>query len=267
MSQIKRILDSRPDERVCVESIFEELRRFPFGIRDGLLPILLVVVLTEHQREIALYENGTFLNHVGPEEVLRLSKRPAAFDLQMCRLKGVRLAVFEDLLSVLSIENISQSKSRLLDMVRPLCTFAAELPQYARTTGNLSENARRVRDVILNAREPGILLFKELPTACGFEPFNLEARSQRKEASPRQFAQALKTSLEELRMSFPRLKDRIREAIASAFEGAAGFDQAFRDSLAERSENLLVNLRDLDLKAFCLRVMDSNLPSPTGWNL
>src|SRR5205823_4302454 len=43
---------------------------------------------------------------------------------------------------------------------------------------------------------------------------------------------------------------------------AAGFDQQFRESLAERAENLLVGLRDLDLKAFCLRVMDNNLPEP-----
>ena len=41
----RQLLDSRPDERVGVGSIFEELRRPPFGIRDGLLPILLVVVL------------------------------------------------------------------------------------------------------------------------------------------------------------------------------------------------------------------------------
>ena len=46
LTQIRQILDSRPDERVCVDSIFDELRRAPFGIRDGLLPILLVVVLT-----------------------------------------------------------------------------------------------------------------------------------------------------------------------------------------------------------------------------
>ena len=250
------------DERICVESIFEELRRPPFGIRDGLLPILLVVILTEYQREIALYENGTFLSHVRPEEILRLTKRPAIFELQMCCLKGVRLAVFEDLLGVLSIENAPHSKSRLLDIVRPLCSFIAELPKYARTTVNLSENARRVRDAILNAREPGTLLFKELPTACGFAPFNLEARSQRKEGGARQFAQALKTALEEVRMAFPRLRDRMREAIASTFEQGTVFDQTFRDSLAERSENLVVNLRDLDLKAFCLRLLDNNLPEP-----
>jgi hypothetical protein len=127
---------------------------------------------------------------------------------------------------------------------------------------NLSENARRVRNAILNAREPGTLLFKELPVACGFEPFNLATDGQRNGGAPRRFAEALKIALEELRMASPRLRDRMRETIANTFQRTAGFDQTFRDSLAQRSESLLVNLRDLDLKAFCLRVMDNNLPEP-----
>lgn len=262
LTQIRALLDAKPDERVSVESVFEELRQAPFGIRDGLLPILLVVVLTEHLQEVALYENGTFLSHVGPEEILRLSKRPAGFELQMCRLKGVRLAVFEDLLGVLHVENASKSKSRLLDIVRPLCVFVAELPQYSRATVKLTDAARRVRDAILNAREPGTLLFKELPKACGFEPFISSARSEQDEFKARQFAHKLKTALEELRLSSARLNNRMREVIASAFERPSGFNQAFRNSLAERAEGLLVGLRDLDLKAFCLRVMDNNMPEP-----
>src|SRR5262249_33308140 len=195
LGRIRQILDSKADERVSVESIFQHLRRPPFGIRDGLLPILIVIVLTEYQREIALYENGTFLSHIGPEEILRLSKRPAAFELQMCRLKGVRLAVFEDLLGVLKVENASRSKSRVLDIVKPLCKFVAGLPEYARKTMNLSDNARGVRDAILNARDPGALLFKELPAACGFEPFGLGAPAHRKRGGARQFAGALKVSV------------------------------------------------------------------------
>ena len=47
-----------------------------------------------------------------------------------------------------------------------------------------------------------------------------------------------------------------------AFDHSGNFDQAFRDSLSERAENLLLNLRDLDLKAFCLRLIDTMLPEP-----
>ena len=139
LGRVCEVLDSQPDRRIAVEGLFQELRQPPFGVRDGLLPILIVILLTEHRQEIALYENGTFLSHVGPEEVLRLTKRPATFELQMCRLKGVRLDVFRDLLNVLKITDSGASTSRLLEIVRPLCVFVAELPQYSRTTKTLSE--------------------------------------------------------------------------------------------------------------------------------
>src|SRR5262249_16845462 len=138
----------------------------------------------------------------------------------------------------------------------------AGLPEYVRKTMNLSDNARGVRDGILNARDPGALLFKELPAACGFEPFGLGAPAHRKRGGARQFAGALKISIEELRMAYPCLKDRIRQAIAKQFECVSGFSQILRDSLAERAEKLVVNVRDMDLKAFCLRVMDNNLSEP-----
>lgn len=264
LRRLMEILDSKPDERVSVVKLLDELRRPPFGIRDGLLPILVVILLVEHERELALYENGTFLSHVGPEEILRLSKRPSVFDLQMCRLKGVRLTVFEDLLSLLSVKRDTQSKSQLLDIVRPLCVFVAQLPEYARTTAGLSKSARQVREAILNAREPGTLLFKELPAACGFPPFVTGTRSQREESNAKQFAQSLKVALDEMRATLPRLKDRIGNSIAAAFEQPTGFDQVFRASLGERAQRLVVGLRDLDLKAFCLRLMDSGL-SDADW--
>ena len=227
LRRLCEILDSQLDHRVSIESLFEELRRPPFGVRDGLLPILIVILLAEHRQEIALYENGTFLSHVGAEEVLRLTKRPAAFELQMCRLKGVRLNVFRDLLNVLRITNSRNSTSRLLEIVRPLCVFVAELPQYSRTTKVLSENALRVRSAILNAREPSSLLFRELPAACGMDPFvAAPAKFGSDETRVQEFAGLLKSALEELRLSFPRLNDRMRASITQAFDHSSLFDAA-----------------------------------------
>src|SRR5205823_3058007 len=60
------------------------------------------------------------------------------------------------------------------------------------------------------------------------------------------------------------LKDRIREKIAAAFmvgKSTSSF-QALRDSLSQRCESLLINIRDIDLKAFCLRLLDNVLPEP-----
>jgi len=262
ISHLMKILESSPDSRLSVAQIFEALRRPPYGIRDGILPIILVVVILQHQHEIALYEKGTFLSHVAREEILRLSKAPETFELQFCKVQGIRRTLFDKLIGILGVSANVKSKGEVLDIVRPLCVFIAELPEYTRLTRKLSVDARAVRDTILKAREPGTLLFKELPLALDLEPFASEHASKLSSERIQEFVTKLKVALDELKMGYHLLKARIREKLATAFEvgkPSASF-QALRDSLSERCEGLVINIRDIDLKAFCIRLIDSHLP-------
>ena len=262
ISQLMRLLESNPDSRFSVAKIFETLRQPPYGIRNGILPILLVVVILQHQHEIALYENGTFLSHVNREEILRLSKVPQVFELQFCKVQGIRRTLFDKLIGMLGVSAKAKSKGEILDIVRPLCIFIAELPEYTRITRKLSVEARAVRDTILKAREPGILLFRELPLALGLEPFASESECKLSSERIHEFVIKLKFALDDLKMAYPLLKDRIRDKFALAFEmgiSSVSF-QTLRDSLSERCGGIIINIRDIDLKAFCLRLIDSHLP-------
>ena len=53
-----------------------------------MLPVLLTLFLSQKKQDVALYEEGTFLSEYGPEEILRLTKRPQHFELQSCQIKG-----------------------------------------------------------------------------------------------------------------------------------------------------------------------------------
>ena len=145
---------------------------------------------------------------------------------------------------------------------RPLCVFIAQLPEYTRNTKNLSLPARAARDAILKAREPVTLLFKDLPLALELEPFPIHAGSATTLERTQEFLAFLQAVLDELKLAYPHLKSRIREAILAAFDAPTSKTplQQFRDSLADRCENLVVNIRDMDLKAFCLRMLDKQLP-------
>jgi hypothetical protein len=143
MSRIIQILEARADARICVESIFEELRQPPYGIRNGILPILLLVVLLEHQHEIALYEKGTFLSKIHSEEIQRLIKAPEDFELQLCKVQGFRRELFDQIAGMLGQGETSCPKAQLLRVVRPLCVFVAELPEYTRSTADEHLSNRR----------------------------------------------------------------------------------------------------------------------------
>src|SRR5207245_2470016 len=107
-----------------------------------------------------------------------LTKAPQAFELQFCRIHGVRRALFDKLLQMLGLDSKPKSQAEILDVVRPFCVFISELPEYARLTRRLSLDARAVRDAILRASEPATLLFNDLPAALGLEPFGPQKTSK-----------------------------------------------------------------------------------------
>jgi hypothetical protein len=264
LTRIRDVLEQQPDTRVRVTEVLEVLKNPPYGIRNGVLPILLLVTLLQYQHEIALYENGTFLSEIAGEEILRLTKVPQTFELQFCRIQGIRRTIFDKLLQVLGLDAKPKSQADILDIVRPLCVFVSELPEYTRLTSRLTLESRAVRDAILNAREPAVLLFKNLPEALELQPFGPQKVAKLSPERIQEFVVKLKAAIDELKMTYPLLRDRIREKIAIAFEvsKSSASIQNLRNTLSQRCESLVVSIRDMDLKAFCFRLLDNQLPEP-----
>ncbi len=256
LRKIRDAVKATPDARVRISDLFAELRRPPFGVRDGMIPLLLTVFSIVHEQDVAFYKDGSFLREMTGEHMLVLTKQPERFEIQYCKIEGVRAELFDKLLSVLEVKPTGERRTELLDVVKPLCVFAAQLPAYVHNTKKLSATAQAVRDAILAAREPSKLLFNELPKACGFEPFPANTAASKE---VQEFIRGLKTALDELRAAFPELQQRLRILLREAFDLPGSFQQ-FRSALARRAEQVVLGVNEPKLRAFCLRLMDDNLP-------
>jgi hypothetical protein len=253
---LRELVQKEPDARVNITTLFDELRKPPYGVRDGMIPLLLTVFAIAHEQEVAFYKDSTFLREMTGEAMLVLTKQPERFQIQYCKIEGVRAELFQKLLTVLEVKATCDRKVELLDVVKPLCVFVAQLPAYVHNTKKLSSTALGVRDVILSAREPAPLLFNDLPKACGFEPFSPTTPAGK---DVQLFVKGLKAGLDELRAAYPDLQQRLRKLLREAFDLPGGFQQ-FRTALARRAEQVLLGVNEPKLRAFCLRLMDDNLP-------
>ena len=258
--RIHEIVLEEPDSRVNLAFLFAELRKPPYGVRDGLIPLLLTVFAIAYEKDVAFYKDGTFLRELNGEAMLLLTKAPERFDIQYCKIEGVRAELFQRLLAVLDIKGPVQRDFELLDVVRQLCVFVAQLPSYVLNTKKLSGQTLAVRDAILNAREPAKLLFIELPKACGFEPIHAETSASKPVPI---FVKTVKDALDDLKVAFPELRERLRHEFRTAFDSHGTFEQ-FRAALSARSEQILLTITEPKLRAFCLRLMDDSLPE-TDW--
>jgi hypothetical protein len=256
LHRIRTIVQAQPDRRVNVASLCDQLRKPPYGVRDGIIPLLLTVFAIAHDKDIAFYKDGSFLRELAGEAMLVLTKAPERFDIQYCKIEGVRAQLFQKLLAVLEVKPSKDREAELLDVVKKLCVFVAQLPSYVLNTKKLSPVAIAVRDTILNAREPANLIFSSLPQACGFDPIGTDARRNK---AVHLFVNTLKSALDELRASYPCLQDRMKDEISKSFDLSGPFQQS-RTRVADRAQEILLTVTETKLRAFCLRLMDATLP-------
>lgn len=211
---IEAFLEKCEGERQPLIQLYENLMKPPLGLREGTLPILLCAVMQHYKTEIALYENDTFIPEWSMPVFERLLKVPQKFELKRFRIEGIRADVFAQFLKVLNQPEEAQIAD-LLTVVTPLIVQVVQLPKYTLKTQTLSEKAKNLRDIVLNAREPDTLLFEQLPKVIGFPVFSTETKSNSIIVDA--FFTDFQEALHELKQAYPKLLDSVESLLASYF--------------------------------------------------
>jgi hypothetical protein len=250
-------------ERRSVAELFDLLAKPPFGIKSGPLPVILCATLLHYDTEIALYEQGSFVPSLSAAVFERLVKTPERFQVQRCRVAGVRAAIFERFANVIlkKPDNFFGEKLNVLSVVRPLTRFATSLPAYTKNTQRLSKTAVQVRTALFEAREPDQLIFVHLPQACGLEPFTSD--DSRDSAEIDLFFKRLRGALAELQRAYDDLLTELESLLAAAF-ALKGSSAEARKELRDRAQPLFDLTVEPKLKSFIIRATDEHLDS-IGW--
>jgi len=209
----KRIDDFLDTTEKSPRSLIElnrELLAPPYGIKEGVLPILYVAVIVANQHELAIYENRIFKPRFTPEMVEHFMKRPDEFTFQRFRIAGLNSSIFKEYSKAL----FKNGKTKdLLGVAKPIANFMSSLPEYTQKTARgLSKQSQVVRDAFKLSKSPVTLLVEEVPKALGFE-LKGEGRDA---AAVAGLSQALTETLRELKYCFPELKEEMCQLCAQA---------------------------------------------------
>jgi hypothetical protein len=253
---IKTFFDSTEKSPRTVRELFDLLRAEPYGLRDGPVPILFCAALIANDSDVALYEDGSFVPQLSITVFERLMKLPEAYTVRRWRIGGVRAAVFRQLAEMLGKEAgaMKVSKKSVLDVVRPLLRFVAQLPETTQKTEILSDQAKRVRTALSQAREADQLLFTDLPRACGIEPFDPDAAMNEKKLSL--FLTQLRTSLGEMQRHYDTLISDLGKSLGLAFS-IDGPMATVKQKLTERAAALKEWVADPAVKNFVARATEA----------
>lgn len=253
--EIERALNDAHEARLRVPALFERLRKAPYGIKDGILPVLLIAAVLAWKDEMAVYEDGAFVPTLNGATVERLLRAPEKFEVQRLSIGGPRAALYGRLIQTLST-GAKAASGGVVPIVRQFVRVVRELTDFARTTKTISPKAQAVREALLRARDPAPLLFKELPIACGRDPF--DAKGPPSESEVEAFVEELRAVIRELQLAYPNLLDSIEDAVRTGLN-LPNDQQRLRRELADRAERLLPVAVDAPLKAFLVRAGDEDL--------
>lgn len=239
--------------------IYNTLKESPYGVREGIIPIVFLAVLLNNSDNMSLYVDNSFIPVVGAEHFELLVKRPEKFAIKYFDLKGLKLELFRDMATLFDVKENNNSpglrNDTLLGIIKPLIRFIKSLPRYTLNTTLIEKEPLSVRDALLKAHEPDLLLFNELPVACGLKPVNSATEADKKYIES--FKSTLVQSLRALNLAYDELLKRCRESMATAFSIDPEMEN-FREHLRVRSSYLLGSCIEPRLRGFLKSATEKN---------
>ena len=249
----RELLRANSDRVVPISDLYKLWRLAPFGVKDGLLPVLAVAFLLSERGTLAFYRQGVFQSGLSDLEVDYLAKNPADIQARWMNLSRISRSLLSELAGVVR-DLDAENKLRCLepiDVARGLVAIHDSLPPWVRRTQRLSRNTMRIRHLFKQAKDPNRLIFDDMPKLCSGTEEDQES------AKAVQVANAVREGLMEMRDAFPTMLGRLRESLLTELQvptTAPAIIQELRDRA--------VNVRDLSgdhrLEAFIMRLARFN---------
>jgi hypothetical protein len=248
-----------------LDKLYKILGASPYGVKHGVIPVLLAAVLLHHINDIGIYKDGTFIPILGTEHFELLVKDPSRFAVKYFEVVGLRLQVFKELESILRKKDTPVMRglrnSTLLVAVKPLFQFVKKLPSYTTKTKRLSNEALAVLQNLQKAQEPDELLFTSLPLACGLNPIVVGDEDDGTVA--RTLCKKLVTVLHEIQTAYDRLLGECQILLHNAF-AVRSTEEKLRQDLRVRASYLSGQVLERRVMSFVKAAVDENA-SDTEW--
>jgi hypothetical protein len=247
-NRLAEIIFALREKPVTVKEIYAELRQPPYGMLDGLLPLLVISFFLVNRDEVFLYYEGTFQPEPSDAHFELLVRRPELFALSGMRISGTRAAIVKRLAA-----GLGAPTETLMSVVRKLYGLRNSLSKYALETSSVSEKAKSFRKAFEDAKSPEVLLFRSLPAVFDLDGI---AETRLDKAQLDQYFNGLNACLHELGGALPKLVSDCRAQLLDTF-GFENNAEGWR-LLFERSCTLIARLGPSDLGPFLQNVKNTD---------
>ncbi len=243
------LLKENEHRTVSVSEIYEVWRQPPYGIKDGLMPVLVVAFILSHRENLSFYREGVFQPKFKDIDVDYLVKDANDIQLRWMNLSNISKELLSKLTDVVQElgDNVNTQYTEPIDIARGLIAIYDALQPWTKRTVRLSKNAIQIRSLFKQAKDPNKFLFEDIPRVIGKKAPIV------KEDDLLPIIANIKQGLEELVNAYPSMLNRLRDTMLMELHVPNASPQALLD-LRSRAENISQLSGDFRLNAFIGRM-------------
>lgn len=234
-------------------ALYAEWRKPPYGVRDGLLPVLAMAYLMSRAGRLAVYLDGAFQPRLGSILIDRLAQDPSSVRLRWTEASDFHVRVLSgvaNLVAEFGAIPAGQTHPEAIEVARGLVGLVLELPAWSLRSGRLSAVATKVRNLAKLASDPNKFLLDDLPSVFGAD----DDRTPEKAGA---VVVALQEGLRELLEAYPKLLRELENVLLSELR-IDELTDAHRSDLQVRAASVRGLTGNYRLDAFATRLQTYN---------
>jgi hypothetical protein len=244
-----KMLAEHENRSVSLSEIYKLWRAEPFGVKDGIMPVLAVAYIQSKQDKVALYNRQIFQARFTDLDIDYLTKDPLDIQLRWMNLNDLGRKLLSGLAEIVRELDNSNSLKNMepIDVGRGLISIFVSLPGWTHRTMRLSANAIQIRGLFKKANDPNQFIFNDLPLLAG------EEGELKSEEGFKKIIGRVRDGLEELVGAYPSMLERLADNMLAELQVPNSSAQALAE-LRARADNIRELSGDFRLNAYVGRL-------------
>jgi len=227
----QQFLDEAKKERKPITDLMNILTAAPYKMKQGVVDFWVPTVLFIRRGDFALYSEGNFKPHLNEVELYLMTKTPQHYEVKSFELNDLRIKFFNKYRNFLQqSESEKLGVTTFVESIRPILLMYINLTDYAKNTSKISKEAKALREVIKNAKDPETIFFDQFPKALGFETQEL----LKSEKYFDEYINKFQTTTDELNNTYEQLLNRIELFVSNEILGEKLAFPKYKNRLIKR---------------------------------
>jgi hypothetical protein len=234
---------------VPLSEVYDIWREQPFGIKEGLLPVLSTAFILSQKSRVAVYRQNVFQARLTDLDVDYLARDAADIQLRWMDLTDTSRELLSDMADVVRALDPGNMLPDLepIDVAKGLVSIYDRLVPWVGRTQHLSGNAKQVRQLFKQASDPNSLIFDQIPQSLSGAP------DLSQDGSLKIISGNVRQGLEELQDAYLTMLRRIRNTLLVELQ-VPNTSIPMLAELRARAENVRQLSGDHRMEAFIMRL-------------